>query len=100
MVSQAAILGRVMRADDGDLPPDLSRYILTLGSPPDDHARYAQLAAKAQEGTLTPDEQTELDMCLEVNDSLTIIETKARRSIRAAVKKSFQKQKPTGGWPK
>jgi len=46
-----------------------------------DQARFQHLSGKAQEGTLTDDERAELDEFLNVNDFLTIVQSKARASL-------------------
>lgn len=66
----------------GDLLPDVARYILKLDFPPEDIARYRELGAKAREGTLTPQEQTDLDDHLGVNTLLTIMQSKARVPLK------------------
>ena len=83
MAAHSRILEHVIDPRRGDLSQELARYILSLDFPQADHARYAELAAKAQEGTLSPDEQSDLDEFLSINDFLTIIQAKARASLAA-----------------
>ena len=82
MVTNVAILERVIEPGRGDLAPEVAQYILGLDFPPSDHRRYAALAEKAEEGQLSLDEQAELDDYLSVNAFLTIIHSKARVSLR------------------
>ena len=82
MDRQAGILQRAIGPERGTLAPDLARYVLTLSFAPADQARYAELAGKAQHGTLTPQEQSELDDYLHVNDFLMIVQSKARMSLK------------------
>jgi hypothetical protein len=82
MHRQSGILQRVIGTERGTLAPDLARYVLTLEFPPADQARYAQLAELAQQGTLTTQEQVELDEYLNVNDFLTVVQSKARTSLK------------------
>lgn len=82
MLTDPAILERVLSPDRGDFPAELTRHILRLDFPEADHARYAALSAKAQEGTLTSDERAQLEDYLNVNDFLTIIKAKAEESLR------------------
>lgn len=84
MVTNAAILERVIEPAQGNLAPELARYILKLDFPPSDHERYAMLADKAQEG-LNPKEQAELDDYLSVNAFLAVIQSKARHSLRTPI---------------
>jgi hypothetical protein len=78
----ASIFSRVIQPDVGSLPVDLARYVLTLDFRPDDHARYEELSAKAQEGDLTPQEADELDGYLHVDSLLSIMRLKADRSLK------------------
>lgn len=64
------------------MSPDLARYVLTLDFPAKSHTRYTQLAAKAQEGNLSKGEEGELEDFLSVNTFLTIIQSKARVSLK------------------
>jgi len=79
---QSGILQRVIGTERGTLAPDLARYVLTLEFPPADQARYAQLAELAQQGTLSAPEQIELDEYLNANDFLTVVQSKARTSLK------------------
>jgi len=82
MLTDVAILERVINPGLGDFSPDLARHVLGLDFPPEDHARYAELAAKAQEGTLTDEERAELENYLNINTFLTILKAKAEVSLR------------------
>lgn len=79
---QSSALERVFRPSEGDLPADLAKYLLTLDFPSDDHARYEQLSQRAQEGTLSAEEEVELDDLLTANDVLMILQSKARASLQ------------------
>ena len=81
MATRANILEHVIMPKNGDLSADLARYILSLDFPDTDQARFQHLSGKAQEGTLTDDERAELDEFLNVNDFLTIVQSKARASL-------------------
>lgn len=85
MVMQSTILERVIDPRRGGFPPELARQILKLDFPPEDHARYQELSQRAQDGTLTPGERTELEDYLNVNDFLTILKAKADTSLRQQV---------------
>jgi hypothetical protein len=82
MVTRSTILEKVIQPSRGNLSAELARYLLTLDFPEADHARYQQLAEKAQSGTLTEQEIAELDDFLSVNDFLTIIQAKAQSSLK------------------
>ncbi|MGN6370236.1 MAG: hypothetical protein ACTHN5_18420 [Phycisphaerae bacterium] len=81
MVSRSSILEHVIEPEKGNLSADLARYLLTLNFPRSDQERYEALAEKAQLGVLTPEEKSDLDDFLNVNDFLTIIQAKARASL-------------------
>ena len=86
--SDAAILRRVIRPEQGDLNPEAARALLGFGFDSADIARMNLLAAKAREGSLTEAERIELDNYERVGHLLAIINSKARRSIQAASAKS------------
>jgi hypothetical protein len=82
MISRMSALERLVQPEGGSLPAAVAEYLLQLGFPPEDHARYSELSAKAQAGTLTDEETAELDDLLLANNVLTILQSKARVSIR------------------
>jgi hypothetical protein len=49
---------------------------------PSGASSHQELASKAQEGTLSGADRAELDEFLNVNDFLTIIQAKARASLK------------------
>ena len=81
MATRASILELVIDPARGDLSAELARHILSLDFPAADQARYAELAARAQAGTLSAEERAELDDFLNVGDFLTILQSKARASL-------------------
>jgi hypothetical protein len=80
----AAIWGRLVAPKEGDLTPEVARAWLALNFPPEDHERVGILGAKAQEGTLSALERSELDEYLRVAAELAVIQSKARLSLRKA----------------
>jgi hypothetical protein len=80
--SDAAILARVIEPDRPNLAPQAARALLALDFNPADKARMRQLSAKAREGTLTPDEEAEIDNYERVGHLLNILQSKARRSLK------------------
>ena len=84
MAKHLSILDRVIQPGQGDLSEALAQYILSLDFPKDDHDRYQELSAKAEEGILTNDEKSELEEFLNVNDFLATVQAKARRSLSKA----------------
>ena len=76
------LLERIIRPGDGGMSSELAQYLLTLDFTPEQHARYATLAAKASAGTLTEDEGLEIDEYLAANALLGILQSKARQSLK------------------
>ncbi len=81
--SEVAILSRVLEPDKPSLSPQAARDILALDFGPADKDRMRQLSAKARDGTLTPDEQAAIDNYERVGHLLNIMQSKARRSLKA-----------------
>jgi hypothetical protein len=77
------LLARILKPEAADMSPEAASFFLSLCFSEDDHARMAQLNAKASEGELTPDESRELRSYIVLSDVLAILHSKARRSIKA-----------------
>ena len=82
--SEAAIVGRLMKPDHGDFSPEAARELLSLRFGDEDQARMRTLSLKAQEGTLTASEQTEVENYRRVGYWLGILWSKARLSLKRA----------------
>src|SRR5687768_13072753 len=81
--SEAAIFGRLFKVEQtDDLPLDLARHILSLKLSPQDDRRFDELLPKAQKGTLTAEEQEELENLNHVADVLSLWHSKARRALK------------------
>jgi hypothetical protein len=80
----AAILARLIEPGAADFSADAARSILRLRFPPEDQQQVDQLSAKAQTGTLEPEERAELEEYLRVADMLAMLKSKARLSLRKA----------------
>lgn len=76
------ILRRVIEPDKPGFPPDAARFVLGLDFPESDHQRMAQLSAKANAGSLSPEEREELAGYVRVSDFLSFVQSKARLSLR------------------
>jgi len=81
MPGGVSILERVIQPERGDFSADHARYVLSLDFSAEQHSRYKVLSAKAQEGTLSLEEQRELDELLTADALLTILQSKARVSL-------------------
>jgi hypothetical protein len=80
----SAIWTRIVKPEQADFTPELARAILKLDFDPEDHRRVDELSAKAQKGTLSPEERAELEEYVRVNTQLTILQSKARLSLKRA----------------
>ena len=80
----SAIGGRIVKPDQADLNPEIARAILKIDFTPGDHRRVDELSAKAQKGTLTPQEGAELDEYIRVGLKLAVLQSKARMSLKRA----------------
>jgi hypothetical protein len=80
--SEAAILGRILKPEKPTLSRETAQQILGLDFDQADKDRMRQLSAKAREGTLAPEEQSEIDNYERVGHLLNILQSKARRSLK------------------
>jgi hypothetical protein len=81
--SEVAILSRVLEPDKPTLSLRTARDLLALDFSPGDKERMRQLSAKAREGTLSPEEQEAINNYERVGHLLNILQSKARRSLKA-----------------
>jgi hypothetical protein len=79
--TEAEIWLRILHPDD-DMPPQVARAILGLSFPNDSVTRMQELSAKARAGTLTPDEDAEMDNFERVGSLLSTLKSKARQVLR------------------
>jgi hypothetical protein len=79
---EAAILARLVGADEPALAPEVAAAILALRLSPADQDRMNALAAKARAGTLTATEQSEVEAYSRIGSFLGILKSKARRSLK------------------
>lgn len=84
-VGEAAILSRLIRPELADLSPEAAGSLLKLGFDDQARARMHELAAKAQDGTLTGAEEDELDSYHRVGRILDLMHLKARRSLAGTI---------------
>jgi hypothetical protein len=82
VIEGLSILERIIDPAHGDFTPDVAKYFLSFDFSPEQHARYEVLAAKAATGTLSETEVGELDEFIAANALLTVLQSKARLSIR------------------
>jgi hypothetical protein len=79
--TQLAIWERIIRPEQGNLPPEVARYFLTLSFGAPDLKRMHELAGEGQEGTLRPDEQEELRNYRQVGWQIDLLHSMARRTL-------------------
>jgi hypothetical protein len=84
--SDVAILSRLLQPGAGTLSASVARAFLALSFPPADQMRMRELSAKAQDGTLTGTEQNEINNYERVGHILSVLKSKARRSLQTRVK--------------
>jgi hypothetical protein len=77
------ILNRVIAPDEPTLPPAVARELLKWSFPDADRQRMSELAAKARQGSLTPEELAEADGYERVASFLGLVKSKAKRSLQA-----------------
>jgi hypothetical protein len=81
--NEADILQRLLNQDAPEFTPDAARFFLSLSFAADDVDRMNELSSKASEGTLTEEEQQELDSYEGVGHLLGILKSKARKLLAA-----------------
>jgi hypothetical protein len=85
--SEVGILARVLSKEQGRLPREMARYILTLGFSDEDKARMHDLAIRNQEDRLSALEKEELFAYAKAGSVLSILKSKARVALRIKSKK-------------
>ena len=81
--SEIAIFARLIKADGDDMSRELARYILTLGFDEEDQARMRDLAERNQEGSLSFEEEEELQNYVKAGHLVALLHSKARKSLKA-----------------
>ena len=82
--TDAAIIGRIGKPDHSDFSPNAAREILSIQLSAEDQRHMRELSLKAQEGTLTPTEQDEVESYRRVGYWLGILWSRARLSLKHA----------------
>ena len=80
--SEVAILARVLGNERGRLSSTMARYLLNLGFGDEDKARMHDLAVRNQNDALSPNEKQELLAYGKAGTLLSILKSKARRTLR------------------
>jgi hypothetical protein len=79
--TEAEVWLRILHPDE-ELSPRAARAILGLSFPKDHVRRMHNLSAKARAGTLTPEEDAEMDNFERVGSILSTLKSKARQVLR------------------
>jgi hypothetical protein len=82
--TDAAIIGRLGKPDNSDFSPAAAREILSIQLGSEDQKRMRKLSRKAQEGTLTPVEESEVESYRRIGYWLGVLWSKARKSLKHA----------------
>jgi hypothetical protein len=82
--SETAIFERLMLPSEPGLSQEAARSLLAVGFSPEDTERLHALAEKSRQGTLSPDEQQEIDNYERVGHYLAILQSKARMALRSS----------------
>lgn len=80
--SDTAILSRLIRPEDDNLPSEAAEALLGLRFDPGDLGRMHELAEKNQEDRLTPAERSEMENYRRISFLLDLMHSKARRSLK------------------
>ena len=79
---EVTILSRLIRPDRNGLPAAAARAFLKIDFDESDRSRMHELSAKAQNGTLTSAEQSEMASYEVVGHLIDMLHSKARRSLK------------------
>ena len=80
-MAATSYLDRLLDPLTGAFTPEVASAVIGLRADPELEDRIAELRSKANEGTLTPDEDAEYKDFVEAADLISIIQTKAPRFI-------------------
>ena len=86
-VSEADIWERIIHPR-GPMSKDAARRIQELAFTDEDRERMRELAERNRLGTISDDEEAELDHFLRVGSLLTILKVRARRVLKSPSRKS------------
>ena len=82
--SESAIFERIVLPSEPGLNQQAAQSILAMQFGPEDRERMQVLADKARPGSLTPDEEKEIDNYERVGHYLAILQSKARVALKSA----------------
>lgn len=79
--SFAEVWERTIQPGRADMTPDAARYFLQLHFAEADRARMNQLATEARAGSLTKEQESELENYMQLGWFLDLMKSKARLSL-------------------
>ena len=79
---ETSALARLLRPLARGLTTEFASALVQLHADEETQTRYDELAAKGDEGRLTPEEQSELDALVEANTLLGILKAEAELFLR------------------
>lgn len=82
--SETAILSRALNAANGSLSPEAAQSILDLSLSDTDKSRLAELSNGAGEGSLSPEQETEIENLRHAARVLELFKSKARLALKAS----------------
>ena len=80
-ISETAILSRIVCPEGEPLSREAAQWILQIRFPANDLNRVSALKEKATEGTLTADEDQELEHYMHVGRLLELMKSRARQRL-------------------
>lgn len=80
--TESAILARLIQSRE-DITHEVAQFLLSIDFESDDLKRMDALSEQARKGSLTPEEEAELDSYLHVGSLLSIMQSRARRVLKS-----------------
>ncbi len=82
LTGDAAVLARLVRPNDDDLPAAEAKALLNIRFDSRELDRIHELVTKNQDDALTPAEKADLESYLRVSAFVDLLHAKARRSLK------------------
>jgi hypothetical protein len=79
--TESGLIAKLFSGERSAMDKEAAKYFLQIEFPTADRQRMHDLGEKAQAGTLSPDEEQELDRYLNVTNVLAILKSRARCAL-------------------
>lgn len=79
--TEAAILARLIQVEQQELSHGAAEYLLSIRFSDRDTTRMNELSELARQGTLSNEDQAELDSYIHVGNLLAVMQSKGRRAL-------------------